>query len=198
MKQLFYAVLTLIVIYFSYDAIISEHKKFNVESKVTEVWRYDTIYTAVKGTVYHPTVEQCGITPFVTATGEDFSKKPINKIRWCAVSRDLLYLKKQRGLATHYAGDGRLTFGDTIWVFSKEEPKVNGWWVVKDLMGTHYINRKGERILQENRIDFLQDHRDKKSLSLACSDIRITTRTLKEKVLGFQLVADENERTINK
>lgn len=48
----------------------------------------------VKLTYYHPTVNECGNSPLITADGSriDLKKLKDGKIRWCAISRDLLPL----------------------------------------------------------------------------------------------------------
>lgn len=66
-----------------------------------------------------------------TASGKKIDIKKLNsgKLRWVALSRDLL---------RHYK------YGDTITVIS-DNPKVNGKWIVMDKMGKHH----------RKRIDFL-------------------------------------------
>lgn len=48
----------------------------------------------VRLTVYHPVKEQCDDDPLTTADGSriDLRKLKQGKVRWCAVSRDLLWL----------------------------------------------------------------------------------------------------------
>lgn len=66
-----------------------------------------------------------------TASGKKIDVKKLNsgKLRWVALSRDLL---------RHYR------YGDTITVISNN-PKINGKWVVMDKMGGHH----------RKKIDFL-------------------------------------------
>lgn len=75
----------------------------------------------VRLTVYHPTVEQCDSDPLITADGShiDLQKLKHGKIKWCAISRDLL------------------------WLFPRGKPKRiwiegHGIYEVKDLMNKRY------------------------------------------------------------
>ena len=82
-------------------------------------------------TYYNPVKEQCDNTPLITADGSKIDIKKLNagKLRWCAVSRDLLQI---------------YSYGDEIWIES-ENPEIRGYWVVKDTM-----NHK-----KENSVDLL-------------------------------------------
>lgn len=80
----------------------------------------DTIHL-IRSTTYQPTIEQCDSTPFSTASGAKIN--PDNYQRWCAISRDL---------HTRYGGE--FDFGDTLDIYSKNHPNINGQWVVQDLL----------------------------------------------------------------
>lgn len=75
----------------------------------------------VRLTVYHPTVEQCDSDPLTTADGShiDLRKLERGEIKWCAISRDL------------------------IWLFPKNKPKRiwiegHGVYEVRDLMNKRH------------------------------------------------------------
>lgn len=93
-------------------------------------------YIPVTATYYNPTRSQCGSNHLVTASNDkiDLRKLRSGKLRWVAVSRDL---------RRHY------NFGDTIIVRS-DIKKLNGKWVVKDLMSKRH----------RNRIDFLSHEKN--------------------------------------
>ncbi len=158
-----------------------------VKARVNIIYEYDyyPVYENIFATVYHAKKEQTDKTPFITATGDDFSKLPINNIRWCALSRDLLnrqFIDKKK---RHIKWTGKINLHDTIWVNSSCK-EINGWWVVKDVMGIYHINAKGDTIQQNRRIDFLQDHRDTTSFLLSCKNITIQKRRVKGAILEFK------------
>lgn len=79
------------------------------------------IVTHVTLTCYQPVVSQCDKEPFITSDGSKISLKHLRRgeIRWCAISRDLLYL------------------------FPKDKPKkiwIEGYGVyeVRDVMNKRY------------------------------------------------------------
>lgn len=90
----------------------------------------------VTGTKYQPVAEQCDSNPLGTADGSviDTVLLKAGKIRWCALSRDLLS-----------RWGGPFSYGDTIVVTNGNE-HVNGRWVIHDTMNKRYTLR----------IDFLQ------------------------------------------
>lgn len=81
---------------------------------------------SVTVTFYNPTVAQCGKDPLTTADGSkiDMTKLQTGKLRWCAVSRDLLQVYE---------------YGDEIWIES-ENPNIRGYWIVKDTMASFKKN----------------------------------------------------------
>lgn len=87
-------------------------------------------YFYVRGTVYNPTEKQCGPNPAVTADGRKINHEHLKsgKIRWVAVSKDLLQHMK---------------YGDKIYVHH-EDKKIAGIWEVHDLCGIR------------NTVDFLR------------------------------------------
>jgi hypothetical protein len=113
----------------------------------------ELVYDDVHGTVYHPKVNQCDNTPFITGDGSRINPHTANNDRWVAVSQDLLYSEYRANLLRYPERDkrfqGNIRYGDTIWVESPHE-EINGWWVVRDAMNKRY----------ENKIDFLQSGRN--------------------------------------
>ena len=97
--------------------------------------------SGITGTYYHAVAAQCDATPLITADNSkiDLVKLKDKKIRWVALSRDLLA-----------RWGGPFNYGDTIRV-SQGSEKVNGLWVVHDSMNRRF----------KNRIDFLvhQSHK---------------------------------------
>lgn len=102
--------------------------KREVTKKVSDKKSDDT---KVKGTVthvtltcYHPVAAQCDSNPLTTADGSkiDLHKLKHGKIKWCAISRDLL------------------------WMFPKGKPKRvhisgRGIYEVKDVMNSRFDHR---------------------------------------------------------
>jgi hypothetical protein len=90
----------------------------------------------VTGTKYQPVAAQCDSNPLGTADGSviDTVLLKQGKIRWCALSRDLLS-----------RWGGPFSYGDTI-VVSRGTDAANGKWVIHDTMNKRYTLR----------IDFLQ------------------------------------------
>lgn len=103
--------------------------------------------TAVRGTVthvtltcYQPVKEQCNDDPLTTADGSkiDLKKLKDGDIKWCAISRDLL------------------------WLFPKDKPKrvyIEGYGIyeVRDLMNKRW----------DHRIDILKHPDDKEGICLS-------------------------------
>lgn len=103
--------------------------------------------TAVRGTVthvtltcYQPVKEQCNDDPLTTADGSkiDLKKLKDGDIKWCAISRDLL------------------------WLFPKDKPKrvyIEGYGIyeVRDLMNKRW----------DHRIDILKHPDDKEVICLS-------------------------------
>lgn len=96
------------------------------------------ITTHVTITCYHPVKEQCDDNPLITADGSkiDLHKLKKGDIKWCAISRDLL------------------------WLFPKNKPKRvyiegHGYYEVRDVMNKRF----------NHRLDILQ-HPDNKKLIL--------------------------------
>lgn len=96
------------------------------------------VTTHVTVTCYHPVKEQCDDSPLITADGSkiDLHKLKKGDIKWCAISRDLL------------------------WLFPKNKPKRvyiegHGYYEVRDVMNKRF----------NHRLDILQ-HPDNKKLIL--------------------------------
>jgi len=84
----------------------------------------DTIHLE-RATTYQPTEAQCDSNPFSTADGSIIN--PDSLQRWVALSRDLLS-----------RWGGPFDYGDTLDIYSKEHPNINGQWVVHDCMNARY------------------------------------------------------------
>lgn len=181
----------------------------NIESKTDEtsdcktdtlqIYDFETLYTDIFGTVYHPVQEQTDDTPLITADGSRIDPKRINELRWVALSRDLLNLKTSR-----YNFTGKIKFGDTIYVESFDE-RIRGYWIVKDSMGAYYWQEQKnadstdvkyltkqykiengkvfKKISQEKWIDFLQDPKTGFCAAWKKRDIIIKKRVLRQTVV---------------
>ena len=82
----------------------------------------------VVSTYYNPVSAQCDSEPLITADGSKINLKDLKKekIRWVAVSRDLL---KRNG--------GRFNYKDTLEIVSNH-PHISGRWVVVDCLNKRY------------------------------------------------------------
>lgn len=123
-------VFSLMLFAFVTNLTCSRYKTKNVTPK--------GITTHVTVTCYHPVKEQCDDSPLITADGSkiDLHKLKKGDIKWCAISRDLL------------------------WLFPKNKPKRvyiegHGYYEVRDVMNKRF----------NHRLDILQ-HPDNKKLIL--------------------------------
>jgi len=111
--------------------------------------KVELIYDDVWGSLYNPEPEQCDDSPTITADGSVIDTLNASKQRWIAVSQDLLWSPRRHRLFVKDSTDnrfqGKIKFGDTIWIESPN-PRINGKWVVHDLMNKRY----------HNAVDFLQ------------------------------------------
>lgn len=98
--------------------------KPGVEKIVPRFRGCDTIQME-RATTYQPTVAQCYSDPLTTADGSRIN--PNNYQRWVALSRDLL---------SRWGGE--FDYGDTLTIYSKIHPNLNGEWVVHDCMNSRY------------------------------------------------------------
>jgi len=91
----------------------------------------------VIGTYYHAESGQTDARPLETADGHiiDRSKLRSGKLRWIALSRDLI---DRHG--------GHFRYGDRIYVYHPDR-RLRGWWILHDTMNRRF----------KNRIDFLID-----------------------------------------
>ena len=80
-------------------------------------------WNKVTVTVYNPVVEQCDSTPLITADNSkiDMAKLKQGKLRWVAVSRDLLK-------------SGKVKYGGKVKINCKEDPTLSGVYTVHDTM----------------------------------------------------------------
>ena len=92
-----------------------------------------------RATTYYCNVSQCDNDPFTTADGSviDPIKLKNKEIRWCALSRELIWDEYRQSI--HAEGfRGLFEFGDTITVYSKTCPQINGKWTLHDTMNKRY------------------------------------------------------------
>ena len=118
--------------------IITSRNKTTVKIKHVIVIRYITkeiecITTHVTLTCYQPLVSQCDNEPLITADGSKINLKKLKSghIKWCAISKDLLYL------------------------FPKDKPKrifIQGYGIyeVKDVMNSRHKHKVDLLIHQKN------------------------------------------------
>jgi len=111
----------------------------------------DTIHLK-RATTYWCTESQCDSNPYSTADGSIID--PQNPQRWVALSRDLLF-----------RWGGEFHYGDTIEVYSKEFPNLDGWYVVRDCMNARY----------EMSIDFLMSPEKNNPKLGVGTDVKIIT-----------------------
>ncbi len=124
-----------------------------------------------RATTYYCEVKQCDSDPFTTADGSviDPIKLRNKEIRWCALSRDLIYDEYRQGIHTE-GFRGLFEFGDTIIVYSKTCPQINGKWVIHDTMNKRY----------KNSIDFLIHPDNNKPKLGVCDDVKILNQNKDE------------------
>jgi len=117
-----------------------------------------------RATTYNAEVNQCDSDPLTTADGSriDLDKLANGQLRWCALSRDLIWDEYRQSI--HAEGfRGLFEFGDTITVYSKTCPQINGKWTIHDTMNKRYTKS----------IDFLI-HPDNNNPKLGvCDDVKI-------------------------
>ena len=108
--------------------------------------QYKNVITHVTLTYYQPVKEQCDKQPLVTADGSKINLHHLKKgkIKWCAISRDLLYL------------------------FPKNKPKRVyierfGVYEVKDVMNKRF----------KHRIDILIHPKDSRKISISKVKVKI-------------------------
>lgn len=105
----------------------------------------------VSATCYNATVGQTDSTPLVTADGSKIDTTKIDKLRWCAVSRDL---------------EKQYKMGDKI-IVTGIGKDYDGVWMIKDRMAKTIMvkDKKTNKMIRKRifkRIDFLIS-KDKKA-----------------------------------
>lgn len=119
-------------------ASIVVHRVNEEEIETFKIVSYNT-----RGTCYHATAAQCDNTPFITADGSFIDTAKAHKLRWCAVSRDLIKSKKIR-------------MGDTIHILSPFK-EINGVWRVKDKMGAYFWKKIKLKDLDSLKEDIIEN-----------------------------------------
>lgn len=141
MKNILIKILLLITLIFLSTGMISENKLMNDKYSYFEL-----LYDNVWGTIYNPVVEQCNENPTITGDGSKIDINNASKHRWIAISQNMINCEYRATLlkdTTRF--NGKLQYGDTVWIKSPYE-KINGWWVVRDAKNKRF----------SNSIDFLQ------------------------------------------
>ena len=123
-----------------------------------------------RASTYNCEVSQCDSDPLTTADGSRIDTVSLaeGELRWCALSRDLIWDEHRQKLheydTTVFRGFFR--FGDTIIVESISSPQINGKWVVRDCMNARY----------KLSVDFLFDPKNNKPKLGVCPDVRILNK----------------------
>lgn len=108
-----------------------ENKTVINEEPIVEVinQKIDTI--EVNCSYYLPSLNQCDSTPLITADNSfiDTNKLKNNKIKWCAISRNLL---KQNG--------GAFNYGDTIMLITNDKYNKKKY-IIHDCMNKRFKNK---------------------------------------------------------
>ena len=91
-------------------------------------------------TVYNPVVEQCDSDPYITADNSeiDMAKLKQGKLKWVAVSRDLLK-------------NGKVRYGGKVKINCKEDPTLSGVYTVHDTMHPRWTKHVDILAHQDNR-----------------------------------------------
>jgi len=149
MRQLLQYKVALLVIFFLSTSMTSESNTdmLHIFNNTKEL-----LYSNIWGSIYNSEKRQCDNTPTITGDGSHILPKRASKHRWIAISQEMLYSKyRQNLLLDKGCGlyDGKIRYGDTIWVDSPNK-NINGWWVVHDTKNVTY----------RNSIDFLQTKGD--------------------------------------
>lgn len=134
----------------------------------------DTIHLET-GMTYNTTIAQCDSNPYGTADGStiDPIKLKNQQIHWVALSRDLIWCEDRQKLfsdTTHWRGP--IPFGATIFIKSKQNPQINGHWVVHDCKAPRY----------KSSIDFLMDASNNVPKLGIATDIKIINYQLNKRV----------------
>lgn len=97
----------------------------NYELRSKSSIKLDYKLVSFRSTYYHALKSQTDSDPLITADGSKIRKKHISRLRWLAISRDMLHTKYE--------------FGDTVLIYSNNQT-LNGRWVVKDIMNKRFKN----------------------------------------------------------
>jgi len=141
MKKILIKIILLLLFFFLSTSMVSETVLTNTKNSYFEL-----VYDDIWGTIYNPVVEQCNENPTITGDGSMINITIASELRWIAVSQDMLNCNYRATLlkdSTRF--NGKLQYGDTVWIKSPYE-KINGWWVVRDAKNKRF----------SNSIDFLQ------------------------------------------
>lgn len=112
-KIVILGIFVLLFVHLATDGVSREEQITDTYEKVYEMKSEektkDDIITHVTLTCYQPVVSQCDDDPLITADGSfiDLDKLERGEIKWCAISRDLLWLfPKDKPKRVHIEGYG--------------------------------------------------------------------------------------------
>ena len=102
------------------------------------LYKFHFIFHFVSISHYYPSVNQCDSSPNVTADGSKIDTVALRqgRIKWCALSRDLIYCEHRQRLTNDKTiWRGQYRFGDTISILWLGE------YVVHDVMNQRFRNK---------------------------------------------------------
>lgn len=101
---------------------------YEVDQETMTLWNKTGKKIKVTTTVYNPVKSQCDSDPLITSDCSKIDLEKLNrgKIKWIAVSRDLLKTVK---------------YGDKVKLVSKSDPNINGVYTVHDTMHKRWKRR---------------------------------------------------------
>lgn len=98
-------------------------------SFVDDEYQEEEDWSKVTVTVYNPVIEQCDTTPLITADNSEIDLKKLKqgKLKWVAVSRDLLK-------------NGKVKYGGKVRLKCKDK-NLSGVYIVHDTMNPRWEKR---------------------------------------------------------
>lgn len=151
MKYL-YRTLLLSFLFFFLSAFIGLRGIGGTEKKAVTLNKRVLLYDNVWGSIYHAEKRQCDNTPLLTGSQFRINPNKASDHRIIAISQEMLDSPFRVKLLNNPESElynGKIRYGDTVWVDSPSE-EINGWWIVHDTKNQRY--RKS--------IDFLQTKGD--------------------------------------
>lgn len=115
-----------------YTEILEETEEEKVveitSNEIEKILESEEEHYKVVATVYNPTESQCDSSPLITADNSyiDLDLLKEKKIKWIAVSRDLLK---------------EFNYGDEVVLECDHDPSINGVYEIRDTMNPRWKNR---------------------------------------------------------